>query len=32
MNDNDAITNSLIVAVESAAQQSIDMMNAKGVR
>lgn len=32
MSDNDAITNSLIVAVESAVQQSIDMMNAKGVR
>jgi len=32
MNDNDAITNALIYAVETAAQQSVDMMNAKGVR
>jgi len=31
-NENEAITNALILAVESSSQQSVDMMNAKGVR
>lgn len=31
-NENEAITNALILAVEASSQQSVDMMNAKGVR
>ena len=31
-NENEAITNALIQAVEASTQQSVDMLNAKGVR
>ena len=31
-NENEAITNALVLAVESASQKSIDMMNSKGIR
>ncbi len=31
-NENEAITNALVLAVEASSQKSVDMMNAKGVR